>query len=166
MDGWKLPWTGACRCGETRFQVTAPPLLASACHCTGCQKMAASAFSLSLTIPSDGFAVTAGDPVVGGLHGATQHFFCPRCKSWLFTKPEGLDTFVNLRPSTLDDHAWFVPFIEVWTREKLPWATTPAVHSFAEQPALADYLELTNEFATRGARPMSRPALGAQHGKG
>jgi hypothetical protein len=166
MDGWKLPWTGACRCGETRLKVTAPPLLASACHCTGCQKMAASAFSLSLTLPSDGFAVTAGDPVIGGLHGATRHFFCPRCKSWMFTRPEGLDQFVNLRPSMLDDHAWFVPFVEVWTREKLPWAETAATRSFATEPVLADYMKLADEFAANGARPGAQGTTDAGDRKG
>ena len=83
MD-WKLPWGGGCRCGETRIEVTAAPLLASACHCTGCQRMTASAFSLTLTLPSEGFAVVQGEPVIGGLHGPTRHYFCPRCKSWMF----------------------------------------------------------------------------------
>ena len=83
--------------------------------------MTASAFSLTLAIPSEGFTVTAGDPVIGGLHGPTRHFFCPRCMTWMFTRPEGFDQFVNLRPSVLDDRNWFVPFIEVWTQEKLRW---------------------------------------------
>ena len=71
MDDWKLPWEGGCRCGRVRLRVTEPPLLASACHCTGCQRMSSSAFSLTLTVPSGGFEVTAGEPVVGGLHGPT-----------------------------------------------------------------------------------------------
>jgi hypothetical protein len=153
MSEWKLPWDGGCRCDQTRIRVSAPPLLASACHCTGCQRMAASAFSLTLAIPSAGFDVTAGNPVVGGLHGPTRHFFCPRCMSWMFTRPERMDEFVNLRPSVLDDHRWFVPFIEVWIQERLPWASTPAVHSFATQPPFEDYAKLIEEFAREGARP-------------
>jgi hypothetical protein len=115
--------------------------------------MAASAFSLTLVLPSAGFDVTAGNPVVGGLHGPTRHFFCPRCMSWMFTRPEGMDEFVNLRPSTLDDPSWFVPFIEVWTQERLRWASTPAVHSFATQPRFEDYTKLIGQFAREGARP-------------
>ncbi len=134
MEHWKLPWAGGCRCGQTRIQVTAPPLLASACHCTGCQRMTASAFSLSLAVPDQGFAIAAGEPVIGGLHGATRHSFCPRCKSWMFTRPEGLDDIVNVRATMLDDRAWFRPFVEFWTKEKLPWAATPAVHSYATEP--------------------------------
>jgi hypothetical protein len=153
MTEWRLPWDGGCRCGQTRIRVSAPPLLAAACHCTGCQRMSASAFSLTLAIPKAGFHLVVGNPVVGGLHGPTRHLFCPRCLSWMFTLPEGMDAFVNLRPSMLDEHGWFVPFIEVWTRERLAWASTPAIHSFAAQPELEDYAALIEEFAERGARP-------------
>jgi hypothetical protein len=153
MNEWKLPWSGACRCGQTRFQVSAPPLLASACHCSGCQRMSASAFSLTLVIPSSGFEITAGAPVPGGLHGATQHNFCPHCMSWMFTRPEGLDELVNLRVSMLDQRSWFVPFVEFWTQESLPWASTPAVHSYATQPELDGFSKLIEEFALSGARP-------------
>jgi hypothetical protein len=153
MNDWKLPWAGGCRCGRVRVEVTAPPLLASACHCTGCQRMSASAFSLTLTVPATGFGVTQGEPVIGGLHGPTRHNFCPHCMSWMFTRPEGMDAFVNLRASVLDDHSWFVPYIEVWRQEGLPWAPTPAVHSFATEPADEEYLRLAAEYAERGARP-------------
>lgn len=153
MRDWKLPWSGGCRCGRIRIAVTQPPLLASACHCRGCQRMTSSAFSLTLTLPAEGFAVTEGEPVIGALHGPTRHYFCWYCKTWLFTRPEGLDAFVNLRPSMLDEHDWFVPFIEVCASEKFPWAETGAVHSFAAAPAFAEYEGLIGEFAERGAGP-------------
>ena len=73
--------------------------------------------------------------------------------TWMFTRPEGLDSFVNLRPSMLDDHRWFAPFIETYTSEKLPWASTPAVHSFERFPEMTAYEGLIREFAKRGARP-------------
>ena len=95
MPDWKLPWNGACRCGRVKLRVGAPPIMTAACHCTGCQRMSASAFSLSVGIPSDGFLVTEGEPVLGGLHGSTRHYFCPHCLSWMFTRPEGMDFFVK-----------------------------------------------------------------------
>ena len=153
MSDWNLPWDGGCRCGQVRFRVTAPPAVTMACHCTGCQRMTASAFSLSLLTPADGFTVTEGEPVIGGLHGATRHYFCPHCMSWMFTRPEGADAFVNVRATLLDDASWFEPFMETYTSEKLPWATTPAAHSFSEFPAMEDYPALMKEFAEKGARP-------------
>src|SRR5262249_9996757 len=93
MSDWKLPWEGGCLCGEVRFRISAPPLLTMACHCTGCQKLSASAFSLTMAVPSEGFAVTRGEPVVGGLHGPHRQLYCPHCKNWIFTQPHGLDFF-------------------------------------------------------------------------
>lgn len=151
---WKLPWDGGCRCERIRVRVSQPPLLASACHCRGCQRMSASAFSLTLTVPADGFVVTQGEPVIGGLHGAeAHHYHCDHCKSWVFTRGEGMDWFVNLRPTMLDEAGWFTPYMEVWTARKLPWAETGAVLSYAEQPGFDEYEKLMADYAANGARP-------------
>ncbi len=147
MSGLNLPQEGGCRCGQVRFKVTAEPLLTMACHCTGCQRMTASAYSLSAAVPSDGFSVIEGEPVIGGLHGEPRHYFCPHCMSWLFTRLEGFDWFVNVRATMLDDPKGFIPYVETWTSEKLPWATTPAVHSFEALPALEQYEDLTRQYA-------------------
>lgn len=142
----ELPLAGGCRCGQVRFRITAPPLLTMACHCTGCQRMSASAFSLSIAAPADGFEVTEGEPVIGGLHGAIRHYFCPHCMSWMFTRPDQVDWLVNVRATLLDDAGWFTPFVETYTCEALPWAKTPAKHSFERFPAFEDYERLTGEF--------------------
>jgi hypothetical protein len=94
--------TGKCRCGQVQFTVNSEPLITMACHCTGCQRMTASAFSLSALYPSNRFKITSGEPVIGGLRGATRHYFCAYCMSWLFTRPEGMDEFVNVRVTMMD----------------------------------------------------------------
>ena len=152
MTDWKLPWNAGCRCDQVRMRVTAPPLLTMACHCAGCQRMTASAFSLSIALPTSGFEVVQGEPVIGGLHGAARHHHCPHCKSWLFTRPDGID-IVNLRATMLDDHAWFTPFVETCTAEGFAWARTGAVHSFPNIPAMDAYEPLVAEFAAHGPRP-------------
>ena len=147
MARLKLPAEGGCRCGRVRLRITAAPILTMACHCTGCQQMSSSAFSLSAAIPAAGFEVVHGETVIGGLRSPeTHHHFCPHCMTWMFTKPVGVDWFVNLRPTMLDDASWFSPFIETYTSEKLPWATTPAVHSFEKFPEFEDYEGLTKAF--------------------
>ena len=88
---------GGCRCGRVRLKITKRPLLTMACHCKGCQRMSSSAFSLSAAIPTEGFEVTKGEPVIGGLHADPRHYFCGWCMSWMFTRLEGADWFVNLR---------------------------------------------------------------------
>lgn len=153
MSGdWKLPWKGGCRCGSVRFRVTEAPLITMACHCTGCQRMSASAFSLSVAVPTAGFDVTRGETVLGGLN-RDMHQFCPSCMSWVFTRPVGMDWFVNVRATMLDEHGWYEPFVETFTREKLPWASTPARRSFETLPEMAEWEPMTQAYATAGARP-------------
>lgn len=147
MMNLNLPCEGGCRCGQVRIRIAAPPLLTMACHCSGCQRMTGSAFSLSVAIPSEGFSVTKGEPVIGGIHGATRHYCCPHCMSWMFTRPEGFDFFINVRPTMLDDPGWFVPFIETMTSERLPWAMTPAKHSYPRWPEMSEFDGLIKEFA-------------------
>ncbi len=144
----KLPMTGSCRCGQVKFEISAPPLMTAACHCTGCQRMSSSAFSLTAMVPVDAFAVVKGETVIGGLRGPQlHHHFCPSCMSWMFTRIAGVDAFLNVRPTLLDDPGWFSPFIETMTKEKLPWAETPARHRFEGFPAMEDLPRLIAEFA-------------------
>ena len=135
------------------MRISEPPILTMACHCAGCQRMSASAFSLSILVTASGFEVTEGEPVIGGLHGPSRHFHCAHCKTWAFTRPEGMDGFVNVRATMLDDCSWFVPFVETSTAEALPWAKTGATHSFPHIPGPETYGPIVAEFAGAGARP-------------
>lgn len=154
MDDWKLPWEGGCRCGRIRLEITAPPMLTGICHCTGCQRMSGSAFSLTITVPEQGFLVTRGEAVIGGIHGdQAHHHHCDHCKSWVFTTVEPSMGFVNVRATMLDDARWFVPYVESYKSEALPWALTGAARSFEEFPAMEDYGALVAEFADAGVRP-------------
>lgn len=150
MDSEGLPLEGGCRCGQVRFRVSKPPMLTMACHCRGCQQMSSSAYALTAVIPAEGFEVIEGEPVIGGLHGPqAHHHFCPHCMSWLFTRAEGMDWFVNVRPGLLDDPRWTEPYLDIWTREKLAWVTTPAAHAYPETPTLEEYRALVEEYQAR-----------------
>ena len=151
MSQPNLPMEGACRCGRVWIRISAPPMLTMACHCTGCQRMSGSAYSLSAAIPTAGFAVTEGEPVVAGATPEAGHHFCPDCMTWMFTRPQGIDFFVNVRPTMLEETGWYSPFIETFTSEKLEWAATPAVHSYDKFPPMEDYERLLGDYAARSA---------------
>jgi hypothetical protein len=140
---------GGCRCGKVRFEVGGEPLLTMACHCTGCQHMSASAFSLSEGYSADAFRLTAGEPVIGGMHGATRHYHCDHCKSWLYTEPEGVENFVNVRSTMFDEPRREPPFVETYRSDALPWARTSAAHSDDELPAREQWPVLIEQFAGR-----------------
>ncbi len=148
MRRMTLPAEGGCRCGQLRFRIKRHPMATSVCHCTGCQRMSGSAFSTTAIVPGDAFEVIAGKSVLGGLRGAEiHHHHCPDCLSWVFTRVEGMDQFVNVRATMLDDASWFSPFIETYSSEMLPWVTTPAVHSFEKFPDFESYAGLIAEYA-------------------
>ena len=140
---------GPCRCGAVHFQVQGPPMVTMACHCTGCQQMTASAFSLSSLYLLDGFKVTRGETVQGGLRGDLKHMFCPDCMSWLFTRWEGPNQMVNIRTPLLDNARTYQPFMESYTSEALPWAKTGARYSFEKFPPAEAYPEIIAEFAAQ-----------------
>ncbi|MGI8706358.1 MAG: GFA family protein [Sphingomicrobium sp.] len=123
-----------CRCGATQFQVEGGPLLTMACHCQGCQRMSASAFSLSSLYPADRFELLEGEPVIGGLKGATRHYFCPSCMTWLYTVPEGLEGFVNVRSSMIEGAEAHRPFVDMFRGEGFAWAQSGAERSFDAMP--------------------------------
>jgi hypothetical protein len=141
---------GGCRCGQVRFEVQGPPMLTVACHCTGCQHMTASAFSLSEGHPTSSFRLTKGETVIGGIHGATRHYHCDYWKSWLYTEPEGAD-FINVRTAQFDDPIAEPPFVETYRAEGLPWVRTGAAHSYEKLPAMEEWPGLIQAYAARVA---------------
>jgi hypothetical protein len=143
-----LPAEGGCRCGAIRLRITAAPLCTAACHCKGCQRMTASAYSLSALVPAEGFEVTKGEPVLGGLkQGGIHHFTCPDCASWLFTRWDGMEDLLNLRATMLDDTSWFAPFFETYTSEKLVFAETGAAMSFDRFPDAGEFPHILGAYA-------------------
>jgi hypothetical protein len=147
MGAQNLPVEGACMCGQVKMRVSAPPIITMACHCAGCQKLSASAFSLTAMVPAEAFEVI-GETAIGALHGENAYAYCPRCLNWLFTRLSSAP-FVNIRPTMFDVPAWTTPFIESCVSEKLPWATTAAKHSFAQYPAPDQYGSLMAEYAAQ-----------------
>jgi hypothetical protein len=138
---------GGCRCGQVTMKVKGRPMMTMACHCKGCQRMTASAFSLSALFPDQTVEIAGLEPVIGGMHGELRHHFCPHCLSWIFTRAEMLGPLINIRATMLDGAADLPPFIETCVSEKLPWVSLPATHSFEKFPAMEDFPKLIAEFA-------------------
>jgi hypothetical protein len=109
--------------------------------------MTASAFSLSLGFPRSALTILSGEPIIGGIHGPTRHYHCDYCKSWLYTEPDAVPDFVNVRTTMLDDPPLESPFMETYAAEGLPWAKTGATHRYAGLPAMAEWPELMRTFA-------------------
>ena len=55
----KLPQTGGC-CRKIRYEISEAPRLVYTCHCTECQRLTTSAFSIALAV--GGFRLIGGEP--------------------------------------------------------------------------------------------------------
>jgi len=106
-------------------------------------------------IPMTGFRLLEGEPVIGALHGPSRYLYCPRCLNWLFTRPAGFDDFIMVRAMMLDEVSDYSPFVETMTRDKLPWASTPAVLSFDGFPGPNDFGDVLRAFAEHQASSAS-----------
>ncbi len=110
--------------------------------------MTGSACSTTAAFPTEAFEVVAGATAIGGLHGQeARHHHCPQCFSWVFTRVEPDQGFVNVRATMFDDAGWFAPFMETYTSAALPWGLIGAPRAFREFPDVADYPALLEEYA-------------------
>ena len=97
MTSVELPLTGACLCGSVQVRVGALPLLTLACHCRDCQKLFASAYSLTGMFPADSFSCS-GAVATGGRRSAERaHYFCTSCMNFIYSRIRGAPNRVNLR---------------------------------------------------------------------
>src|SRR5258708_29468090 len=58
----KLPQTGGCQCGKIRYEITEAPQLVYTCHCTDCQRLTGSAFSLGIVVAETAFRLGGISP--------------------------------------------------------------------------------------------------------
>lgn len=94
-----------------------------------------------------------GETALGGKHGPNQQHYCAHCKGWLYTTGEGLEGFVNFRPTMLEDPSWVSPFVEVMVTARLPGVVTGARRSYDGFPPPEHFSELMEAFAREGTRP-------------
>ena len=130
--------TGSCHCGAITYEAEVDPGKVSVCHCTDCQRLTSSAFSLGMVVSDKAFRLMGVEPRplqrTADSGRVNTRLVCPECGSWVCGTPrEGV---VRVRAGTLDDTSWLRPTRHVWTRSKQPWITLPEGDQvFATQPA-------------------------------
>jgi hypothetical protein len=144
----KLPQTGGCQCGALRYEITEAPQMVYTCHCTDCQRLTSSAFSMAVVVPAAAFRLTRGEPrplqKTADSGRVTTRWICPQCGSWICGAPTP-GSALRVRAGTLDDISWLRPTVHFWTRSKQPWIALPeGDRSFETQPAdLQGFLSTT-----------------------
>jgi hypothetical protein len=124
----QLPLTGGCLCGGIRFEVDAPLVNASYCHCTRCQRRTGTAASAqgrlepgSLRFVSGEDLMRAYDPGDGGF----SKLFCSACGSSLFSRAPGAAEPGSVRLGVLDGDPGVRPSFRTHVGTAAVWEPLP-----------------------------------------
>jgi len=129
-----LPLTGGCQCGALRYEITQAPKLVYTCHCTECQRLTGSAFSMALVTNTEAFSLMGAAPRpiqrTADSGRTVTRWLCPECGSWICSGPDPASAPPGqsrvVQAGTLDDTSWLHPTVHFWTRNAQPWITFPA----------------------------------------
>ena len=124
-----FPVEGGCACGAVRYQLKAAPTCIYTCHCTDCQTLTTSAFTLSAAVRQESLEITSGDMTVwirtaDSGNRVPQHV-CARCGVRIFSTPSDGRPIRTLRLGTLDDTSWIRPAAAIWMKSAQPWVRMP-----------------------------------------
>jgi hypothetical protein len=122
-----LPLTGGCNCGAVRYEVTAPLVRASYCHCKRCQRRSGTAASVNAHPGAGSFHVVQGaeklrmwQPEGGG-----EKWFCGTCGSALFGRNPSHAEPIGIRMGSFDEDPGVRPSARQFVLYAVPWEPIP-----------------------------------------
>ena len=118
---------GGCGCGAIRFEVTAPFVSASYCHCTRCQRRTGTAASANARAEPGSVRIVQGaeELRVWAPEGGFEKLFCGRCGSALFSRPPGGEDVAGVRLGALDDDPGIRPQWRQYVAYAASWEEIP-----------------------------------------
>ena len=121
---------GGCLCGAVRYESQDQPKGAAVCHCSHCQKISGSAFSVNIIVPLAGMKFTGTEHIASYTDTAESgrqlhRKFCSKCGSSLASESQNVPGMLILKAGTLDDSTWVKPGAHIWTQSQQPWVVIP-----------------------------------------
>ena len=117
---------GGCLCGQVRFELTAPPIMASYCHCTRCQRRTGTAASAGVAVDPAAFRFLSGAELVRGWQppDGMEKCFCGECGAHLLSRaPNG--SRVTIRMSAFDRDPGVRPSYRQFVAYAASWEPIP-----------------------------------------
>ena len=117
---------GACHCGNLSYEADIDPDKVGVCHCTDCQTLTGSAFSMFVPVPKASFRLRSGQPkiyVKTAESGAKRaQAFCAECGTRIYASAAVDDPPVfNVRVGTVRQRGELRPKVQLWCRSAQPW---------------------------------------------
>jgi hypothetical protein len=146
-----LPLHGGCFCGALRYELSAPPLMIYNCHCTNCQKITGSAFTVAASVFENALAYAKGAPkrVSWKADSGNERFgdYCGDCGSRIANGQSPSIGMLSLRAGTFDDTSWVEPVGDIWTKSAQRWVSFRKLTA-EEQPK--DYAPFIEAYRAQG----------------
>ena len=123
-----LPLTGGCCCGAVRYQVTAPIVRASYCHCTRCQRRTGCAASAQAHPAAGTFRIIAGREQLRmwkPADGQGGKWFCGVCGSAMFGSNPSHPESIGIRMGTFDGDPGVRPSVRQFVAYAAAWEPVP-----------------------------------------
>jgi hypothetical protein len=123
----RLPLTGGCNCGAVRFEVSAPLVAASYCHCRRCQRRSGAGASPNAHPAPGTFRIVTGEDRlrVWKPDGGGEKWFCGTCGSSLFGRNPSHADPIGIRMGTFDDDPGIRPSVRQFVTYAAPWEPIP-----------------------------------------
>lgn len=126
----KFPIKASCQCGQVTYTLHKAPKAVLACHCTECQKLATSPFSITAVVEKEAidFSGEMAEWARMADSGNRNHArFCTSCGNRIYHfNPDDSSTLkLKLKPVNIEDSEIFEPTMHVWVSEKLSWYQIP-----------------------------------------
>jgi len=119
--------TGGCLCGAVRFEISEPPISASYCHCTRCQRRTGTAASAQARIVPGSLRVVSGEELVRAFEpeDGFPKEFCSACGSALWSRnPENPDA-LSVRMGAFDEDPGVRPSYRQYVAYAAQWEPIP-----------------------------------------
>jgi hypothetical protein len=115
---------GGCHCGNLSYEAEVDPDKVGVCHCTDCQALSGSAFSLFVPVAKEAFRLRGEARLyvkTAESGNRRAQAFCPGCGTRLYASAEKDPQVFNLRVGTVRQRAALAPKAQIWCRSALPW---------------------------------------------
>ena len=123
--------TGRCQCGKVTYAITSKPHSLNVCYCLECQRQSASAFGLSLVVPSSGVQLSPSSEHLGHFErktdagGVRGGKFCTGCGVRIYHYSPGAQQWMSIKAGTLDQKVDLSKAIHIWTKRKVDGVVIP-----------------------------------------
>ena len=118
-----MKYTGACHCGQVKFETDLSPMIVFQCNCASCRRFTGIMGVRALySMDEVEWSGAVGEYVYqGGSGGNIYTQSCPNCHTNAYATLDYIEGMTSIALGMFDDPHPLMPKLEIWTNSKLGW---------------------------------------------